>query len=132
MSSEASAETKRRALREAVFTLSKTSKYQDRWIADVDVEAAIRHEFDLWDASFSKEITYTKINAAIKADIGLDNAIDGPDAANKTGIFRKDYKPTSVSITRKKDDGKYTREKKKVTRKTFIIHAAWSEGSIGD
>lgn len=71
MSREASAGTRKKVLREAVLLLSKTSKYQDRWIADIDIEAAIRHEYDLWDAPFTKEVTFTKINAALKADPGL-------------------------------------------------------------
>ena len=40
------------ALLFAVKNLQNTSAYQDQWIADIDLAAAIRHEYGLWDPQF--------------------------------------------------------------------------------
>ena len=119
MSGEASVNNPRKALADAVKMIAKTSKYQDRWIGDVDVAVAIRHEYNLWDSSFDDFVTYTKVNAALQADAGIEASMSGPDNANVARIFRREYKPAAIAFPRKKDDGTYTIEHKRFSRKTM-------------
>ena len=105
MAAQVSAQERNRSLLEAVKTLSKTSKYHDRWMADTDVCAAVRHEYELWDPKFSKIVTFTNINKAVDSDEGLSASITGPDDANSHGIFRKEYKPKTIVVTSVSEDG---------------------------
>ena len=52
MAAEVAFPSKNKALLFAVKNLQNTSAYQDQWIADIDLAAAIRHEYGLWDPQF--------------------------------------------------------------------------------
>ena len=82
----------------AVKLLQKTPAHQDRWIADVDIATAIRHEFKLWDVSYDDEITYRKVNSAVNSNVTLKLALDPTRTdSNTMKMFRRQHKPATMS-----------------------------------
>ena len=86
MSGEVEFSSKKEALLASFKTIAKTSKYQDRWLADVDVAAAIRHEYELWHQDFKDLVTYRTINDAIKSDPVLHLQLEGDNKHNSSKI----------------------------------------------
>lgn len=68
----------------------------DRWIADIDLALAIRHEHDLLDKELDKVITCANVNKAVDADLGLSTLTSASDRDNDGHIFRKQCKPNEV------------------------------------
>ena len=99
MASEVTFSSEKEAIVSMVKAVANASKYQDRWIADIDLEAAIRHEYGLWQSRFDAAVSYRRINAAVKSDLRLNHQLEGDDAHNTSKIFRKEYKPTTITTT---------------------------------
>ena len=94
MASESVFSSSKDAILSAVKLLQDTPAYQDRWIADVDVAAAVRHEYDLWAPEFDSLVTYKAVTSAVNSDKTLKLALDDANASksNSTGMFRRAYR----------------------------------------
>ena len=122
MAAEVAFPSKNKALLFAVKNLQNTSAYQDQWIADIDLAAAIRHEYGLWDPQFDAAVSYKNVTKAINSDPQLKLALD-PNAfkTNKTKMFRRRYKPKTAATIKVTDVEAYTitKDKKKATREMY-------------
>lgn len=114
MASESVFSSSKEAILSAVKKLQETPAYQDRWIADVDIAAAIRHEYELWDPKFDSIVTYKAVTSAVNSDKRLKLALDDANESksNSTGMFRRTYTPSTVTTVKVTDVDAYTIEKK--------------------
>lgn len=122
MAAEVAFPSKNKALLFAVKNLQNTSAYQDQWIADIDLAAAIRHEYGLWDPQFDAAVSYKTVTKAINSDPQLKLALD-PNAfkTNKTKMFRRRYKPKTAA-TIKVTDVEALHTAQPYRRRSLAIH----------